>query len=63
MLKSLEGADRNVCASRAWKGGKMKLAFLQSTVLRYGAFLFSRIALFELLRHIDFTALPSEGGI
>ena len=41
----------------------MKLAFLQSTVLRYGAFLFSRIALFELLRHIDFTALPSEGGI
>jgi hypothetical protein len=41
----------------------MKLAFLQSTVSCYGAFLFSLIALFELLRHIDFTALPPEGGI
>jgi len=26
-LKSLEGTERNVCASRARKGGNMKLGF------------------------------------
>jgi len=26
-LKSLEGTDRNACASRAWKGGNMELGF------------------------------------
>jgi len=32
-LKSLEGTDRNACASHDWKGGNMELAFLDSTVL------------------------------
>jgi len=31
-LQSLEGIERNVYASRAWKGGNMKLGILDSTV-------------------------------
>jgi hypothetical protein len=44
-LKSLEGTDRNACASRAWKGGNINLVFLWSTVSYNGAFLFSLIVL------------------
>jgi hypothetical protein len=45
-LKSLEGIDRNVYASRAWKGGNMKLGFWIAPVCN-GAFLFPLVASFK----------------
>lgn len=51
-LKSLEGADRNVCASRAWKGGNMKLDFWTAPFFVTVLFLFPLVALFKLRRNL-----------
>jgi len=60
-LKSLEGTDRNACASRAWKGGNMELGFWTAPFCD-GAFLFPLAASFKRrrnfansLRRIEFT--------
>jgi hypothetical protein len=49
-LKSLKGTDRNVCASRAWKGGNMKLVFGQHRFCD-GAFLLPLVASFKPRRN------------
>jgi len=58
-LKSLEGTDRNVSASRAWKGGNMKLDFGNTVFVTV---LFYPLSHLSSLRHSAYRASPVCSG-